>query len=589
MTTSFTSIKFHNFKAFRNFSVSLQGMNILVGPNNCGKSTVISAFRILDVGLKLAFSKRAVQIPPSYSGGRTYGHRVPIDHIPVAIENVHTDYEDVDSKIEFRISNGNKFILHFPVDGGCFLSWETQGPEISTPGKLRQAFPIQIQVVPVLGPLEHEETVISEDTVKRSLNTHRASRHFRNYWRYFPDGFESFSNLVAKTWPGMELIPPELPDQLERKLIMLCRENRIAREIFWAGFGFQVWCQLLTHVSRATDATILIVDEPEIYLHPDVQRQLLGILRDINPDILLASHSTEIMSEADPGEILLVDKSKKSAERLKNVEGIQKALESVGSIQNITLTQLARSRKILFVEGFNDYKIIRRFCKKLNYPELSTGIDITPLESGGFSSWEKVKALSWGFNKTLGASISIGAIYDRDFWCDEELNEITIELKENLQFAHIHKRKEIENYLLNIPILERTLSKAILDREKRTNKKIKITEGISSILERVTETNKNYIQSQYLAKRSEFLRNRKQDVATINAETIKMFNENWSDINSRLSIVPGKDILRGLRSEIDRLYSVNLTDIKIIDEFCYAEIPEDFIALIESLEQMRRQ
>lgn len=34
-------------------------MNILVGPNNCGKSTVISAFRILDVGLKLAFAKRA--------------------------------------------------------------------------------------------------------------------------------------------------------------------------------------------------------------------------------------------------------------------------------------------------------------------------------------------------------------------------------------------------------------------------------------------------------------------------------------------------------------------------------------------------
>ena len=563
-------------------------MNILVGPNNCGKSTVISAFRILDVGLKLAFARRAVQIP-SYRGGRTFGHRVPIDHIPVAIENVHTDYEDVDSRIEFRISNGNKFIIYFPLDGGCFLSWETQRFDVTTPGLLRRAFPVQIQVVPVLGPLEHEETVLTEDTVKRSLNTHRASRHFRNYWRYFPDGFENFARLVKKTWPGMELDPPELPDQLEQKLIMLCRENRIAREIFWAGFGFQVWCQLLTHVSRASEASILIVDEPEIYLHPDVQRQLLGILRDIPPDILLASHSTEIMSEADAVEILLVDKTKRSAERLKNIEGIQKALESVGSIQNITLTQLARTKKILFVEGLNDYKIIRRFSKKLNHPELSSGVDITAFESGGFSSWQKVKALSWGFNRTIGPSIFIGAIYDRDFWCNEELNEIQEELKKNLDFAHIHEKKEIENYLLIIPVLERALSRAINDREKRTNTTIELTGNISSILERITASKKDYIQSQYLAKRSEFLRDRGQDVATINAETIRQFNVKWSDINTRLSIVPGKDVLRDLRSEIDGLYGVSLTDIKIIDEFRGEEIPEDFICLINSLEQIRCQ
>jgi len=61
-------------------------MNILVGPNNCGKSTIISAFRILDVGLRIAFSKRAVQIP-SPGGGYTIGHRIPSESIPVTIEN----------------------------------------------------------------------------------------------------------------------------------------------------------------------------------------------------------------------------------------------------------------------------------------------------------------------------------------------------------------------------------------------------------------------------------------------------------------------------------------------------------------------
>ena len=33
---SITSVQFRNFKAFDNFSISLDRMNILVGPNNSG-------------------------------------------------------------------------------------------------------------------------------------------------------------------------------------------------------------------------------------------------------------------------------------------------------------------------------------------------------------------------------------------------------------------------------------------------------------------------------------------------------------------------------------------------------------------------
>lgn len=44
---TFTSVAFHNYKAFQQFSISLDDINILVGPNNSGKSTVIGAFRIL--------------------------------------------------------------------------------------------------------------------------------------------------------------------------------------------------------------------------------------------------------------------------------------------------------------------------------------------------------------------------------------------------------------------------------------------------------------------------------------------------------------------------------------------------------------
>ncbi len=581
-----SSIKFSNFKALSDYSVSLQGMNILVGPNNCGKSTIISAFRILDVALRKARSRKAERVPIPF-GSFGLGHRIPEDSISVSLENVPTNYNHEDSRLEFRLTNKNKLILFFPNEGGCILTWETIGTSVSTPAKFKSEFPINIQVVPVLGPLEHNEVIVTEDTVKASLNTHRASRHFRNYWRYFPDGWSDFANLVSKTWPGMKINPPERTDVVNDKLTMFCSEERIDREIYWAGFGFQVWCQLLTHLFRAREASIVVIDEPEIYLHPDVQRQLLGILRGLDADILLATHSVEIMGEADPSEILLVDKRRSSAHRLKDIEGIQQAIEALGSAQNVTLTHLARTKKVIFVEGIDDYKLIRRFARHFGYEKLASGNDLTPFESGGFSSWDKVKALSWGLSKTLDANIPIVAVYDRDYFCDEQIEKIQQELTLALKLAHIHKRKEIENYLLVPSVLERVLDKAIKEREQRTQVVIEKKETVNDILKRITENEKTNIQAQYIARRNDFLKGTSKDTATITTETIIRFEAKWKNLDERMEIVPGKQILRMLRDEVQKLYSINLTDIKIVDEFTRAEIPDNLAVLIERLEIFR--
>lgn len=45
-----TSAEFRNFKGLKHFTIALQHMNVLVGPNNCGKSTIIGSFRLLGEG-----------------------------------------------------------------------------------------------------------------------------------------------------------------------------------------------------------------------------------------------------------------------------------------------------------------------------------------------------------------------------------------------------------------------------------------------------------------------------------------------------------------------------------------------------------
>ena len=582
-----SSIRFDGYKALRSFSFTLQRMNVLVGPNNSGKSTIIRAFRILEVALRQAYARKAVMIQ---SNDRNFmGYRISDRNLPVSLENVHTDYEESDAKIHFRCSNGNLLELLFPSDGGCILIPNAQGKQCYTPGRFKICFPISIQTVPELGPLEDEEHLLNEETIRRGLSTHRASRHFRNYWRLFPEGFEEFANMVSQTWPGMEIGRPELTDLMSKRLTMFCRENRISREIYWSGFGFQIWCQILAHISRGKNSTVLVIDEPEIYLHPDIQRQLVGILRDIGPDIVVASHSTEIIGESDPSEILTIDKKRTSAIRLKDINQVQTALDTIGSIHNVKLTHLARTGRLLYIEGSNDGKILRRFARILGLVELASGNDITMIESEGFSSWKKIEASAWAFEKALQGQFRIGAVFDRDYFSKDEIENVLHKLSARFPAVYIHERKEIENYMLVLDPLNRAIRKIIRERNRRVEAKRSVEEfDLVKELESITDEYKSYIVSQLVGKRSDFIKSTGKDTSTVTREILDYIEDKWMDLEARFVLVPGKKVLSKLREKLKACCYINLTDIRIIDEFRPDEVPQDLSRLLRSLDEFRK-
>ncbi len=563
-------------------------MNILVGPNNSGKSTILGALRALRVAMRRA-GRTSAEIAQGPNGQR-FGWLIPEKSLPISLENVHTDYQDAESEIDFRFSNGNHLKLYFPHDGGCVLFADTEGPQVRTSQRFRSAFPVEIVDVPVLGPVEHEEPYVQKETVQRELHSHRASRHFRNYWHYFPEGFDRFAELVRQTWPGMEILAPEPPDLQSGTLHMFCTEKRIDRELYWAGFGFQVWCQMLTHVSRAADSDLLVIDEPEIYLHPEVQRRLLNILRGVGPHILLATHSTEIMSDADPSEIVLVDKGKRSGQRLNDIESVQGALNVVGSVQNITLTQLARNRRVLFVEDDQDFTIIRRFARICGYEELASALDLTPVNSGGFASWKRISAMCWGLERTLGRPLLIGVIYDRDYFPQEMLDEVSKDLdSSHVALVHFHGRKEIENYLLEPVPLQRALEASVKDRSRKTGEVPATPVSITEILKEAEEKSKNHLISQLAARRNEHFRRTGLDEATVTQKVIEDVEERWRDPRGRLEIVPGKEVLQSVRDAVREKYAVNLTDSRILTAFRREDVPPDMIQLMKELDQFRLQ
>src|SRR5262245_23699939 len=101
-----TSVVFRRYKAFKEFHVSLQEFNALVGPNNCGKSTIISAFRILAEGIRRARARSPTLL--EVRGRASWGYAINLEGLPIAGENVFYNYDDSEpAEILFRISDGN--------------------------------------------------------------------------------------------------------------------------------------------------------------------------------------------------------------------------------------------------------------------------------------------------------------------------------------------------------------------------------------------------------------------------------------------------------------------------------------------------
>jgi len=542
----------------------------------------------LSEGIRKANAKKATII--RVNGRDTWGYQISLDDLPIATENVFTNYvDDEPAVVEFIISNGNKLNIIFPHVNRCCMVCETKGRQIKTPTDFKKAYGVSVGFVPVLGPVEHDEPLFKKDAARLALLTHRASRNFRNIWHHYPEGFDDFRELIKSSWPGMDIHKPEVilrPDK--QYLNMFCPEERILREIFWAGFGFQVWCQMLTFLVKAKNETVIVIDEPDIYLHSDLQRQLLHILKTIGPDIIMATHSTEIISEADRDDLLIINKKNTSAKRIKNPSQVVGVFEVLGSNLNPTLTQLAKTRKVVFVEG-KDFIMLSQFARKLGRNQIANRSDFAVIPVEGYNP-KRVNEFAKGMEFTLGTAIKKAVIFDRDYRSESEIIDVKKELSEYCSVAWVHNRKEVENYLFECAPLERAIVKRIDDYNIRTGKRISYSDDVNTMLLEITEETKESVRSQYLARRAivDKIKTPSLDESTIYGNILREFDNKWATLQGRIEIMPGKEVLSAINRYIQEKYKVSVSSNNIIDAFRREEIHEDISDLIELLEEFRK-
>ena len=472
------------------------------------------------------------------------------------------NFGDATARIELTATNGNKFVLLLKPDADveCYLLSDVRAQK--RPQYLRDQFPIEIVVVPTLSPLEQNEEIVLQETVERNRFGRLASRNFRNFWLHkTSEEFEAFADLVEYGWPGVRVMRPEVQRGDRNFVRMYFRDGPNVREVQWAGFGFQVWMQTMMHLTQSDQRSILVLDEPDIYLHPDLQHRLLRLVSERVGQYFIATHSTEIINAADPGDVLIVRPTARSAKRIRSDESYTAVYSAIGSSENAQFARLARTRKVLYFEGA-DSKLLSKLSKLVGGIDYLSGSSVTLMRTDGFSNWGRVSTTTWVFKEFFELDVQVAALFDRDYRSDAEVGQFEASMLDKGTCCFVLPFKELENVLLcprAIKAAVRRHGKADIPDEK--------LDAIDAELERLMNSVRDEVFGQRMGHFIQFqLKIRPNaDTPTLSSNFQREFSVDWKKPGFRASVVPGKRLFADTCRFVQESTGVTLTPTRVVE------------------------
>lgn len=297
-------LRLMNYKGFEDFTLHFRETSFLIGPNNAGKSTVIGALRLCSILLSHAKRRKPeVARHDTRRDRKVVAYSVSTPAAPGFVdENIRYEFRDVEARIELHFKNKATLYVVWPSDNeGYFYVEHVEGAQ---PPHLKvvKDWYSTLAVVQTLAPIEHREILLTETYIRENLGSPLASRHFRNQLYYRkredPDDYDDLCEYLVANTPeieSIELVPRLLGAPSELDLFFQESGTRTEKELYWAGDGLQIWLQILFHIWRQSGVSTLILDEPDVFLHPDLQRRLVHVLEDLKCQVILATHAPEIL------------------------------------------------------------------------------------------------------------------------------------------------------------------------------------------------------------------------------------------------------------------------------------------------------
>ena len=322
-----TRIKIRHFKLFEEVELDLGQHVVLVGPNNSGKTSLLQAIALWEIGLKNWLAKRYYEIRTTKRPNRIAINRYDLVALPVPSSNQlwHQLHMRSTEKAKANKVKTNNLFIEITVHGlgwSCGLEFDyansesiycrplhTEEQEIFEIPK--QASKVKISHLPSMSGLIANELRLDPGAINVRLGEGRTAEVLRNLcWQLasLDDGrWEHYCNQIDSLF-GVRLIEPVYIG--ERGEIAMAYKNNdgVVLDLSASGRGQQQTMLLLAHM-MLNPGSVLLLDEPDAHLDILRQRQIYSLLKEsaeqTNSQIIAATHSEVLLNEATGQDTLI--------------------------------------------------------------------------------------------------------------------------------------------------------------------------------------------------------------------------------------------------------------------------------------------
>ncbi len=304
-----TKLYIHNYKSFYDTTIELDKMNIVVGENNSGKSNLIDVLEFIDIALT---------------------------------KDVHSAVVDKggwDKIINYN-SQEDKIIIEFELENKKDL----QKIQLTVEEKLWYQSTITYSEIAKTYAF-NTETIRSKSHEKLDIALQKDGRNLGENLFYIksnnPEKFEIISNSMIGIVNEIDGV--DVKEVFGRYLIGFKEKNRIIG-IDDVSDGTINVLATITALNQEDDKSILLAfDEPERYLHLKAVNYLLESFRASEKQILITTHSTEILKYANLDEIVFIYRDSDGdtqSIRANKIDGLKDMLKELSYERDLTLDEL---------------------------------------------------------------------------------------------------------------------------------------------------------------------------------------------------------------------------------------------------------